>query len=221
MLKNFFARLFKSMIFRCMALLGCTAAIFALYANERVSRFSKDVFTDIEKTPAFNVGLVLGTSKHVGTRDNLYYKYRLQAAARLHRAGKVKKLLVSGDGSTFAACEPEQMRDDLVALGVPTHDIVLDYAGFRTLDSILRCEKVFGTREFLIISQDFHCRRALYIANAAGLGAKAFAARDVPRPAWMLRNHAREFLARSAAVIDTQLLKRQPKFYGEPIAVFP
>lgn len=209
-------RVFLALILFCIFVMA-----FAIYADYAVSKFSKDIYTDVSEMPNFEVGLLLGTSKYAGREKhfNLYYLYRMRAAAELYKEGKIKKIIASGDGSTFTDCEPVQMRDDLITLGVPEEDIVLDYAGFRTLDSVLRCQKVFGVSEFLVISQDFHCRRALFIAQGHGLNAKAFAARDVYQKKTLMRQSIREFLARSAAMIDVYWINRNAKFYGEPIPV--
>lgn len=196
------------------------ALVFVLYANMLVSDFGENVYSDIASTPGHRVGLLLGTGKHLGNSANPYYEYRMDAAAELYKAGKIEKIIASGDGSTFENCEPEQMRGDLVARGIPAGDIIPDYAGFRTLDSVMRCKKVFGVDDVLIISQDFHCRRALFIASRNGMKADAFAARDVKgRFGLKPRNAAREFAARAVALADTDIIKRRPKFYGKPISV--
>ena len=107
------------------------------------------------------------------------------------------------------------MRDDLVALGIPSNHIVLDYAGFRTLDSVVRAQKVFGLTEFVVISQRFHCLRAVYLAKASGSDAVGYCAQDVGGPTG-LRIRLREILARTMAIIDVKVLEREPKFFGSP-----
>lgn len=158
----------------------------------------------LEQTKA---GLVLGTARLLkGGRKNLYFTYRMEAAAALFASGKVKYLIVSGNqanGGREAGGydEPADMRDALVALGVPAARIYRDSAGFRTLDSVLRAKSIFGQERVILVSQRFHLERALYLAQAHGLQFQGFAARDVPlrRGARIM---AREIGARVQAVLD-------------------
>jgi SanA protein len=158
------------------------------------------------------VALVLGTAPRVGEYWNQFYRYRMQAAAELWRSGKVRGLLLSGDNSRRGYDEPTAMREDLIAMGVPAEVITLDYAGFRTLDSVVRARKVFGLQDVIIVSQAFHCKRAVFLARATGLEAQGFAARDPGEG--MARNRVRETLARTAAVLDVWVLGREPRFLG-------
>lgn len=191
-----------------------------IYSNCCISDKSEKVYDDVNLVSPAKVGLLLGTGKYVGGgRLNLYYKYRIEAAVELYKAGKIEKIIASGDGGSFEKCEPIQMRDDLVARGVNPDDIIMDYAGFRTLDSVVRCVKIFGQRDVLVISQKFHCERAIYIADSYGLEARGFAAKNVTAHAWKWRNSARESVARLAAFIDVNI-GRHPKFYGEKIEIF-
>lgn len=176
------------------------------------------LFSSVQDIPANKVGLVLGTSKFLRSGSvNPFYSYRIDAAVALYHAGKVQYLLVSGDNSTNNYNEPEQMQADLIAAGIPESRIVLDYAGFRTLDSILRCREVFGEDHITIISQPFHNQRAVFIANHEGLTAVAFNAEDVGGKGgtrmWM-----REKFARVKTVLD-MITSKQPRFYGPKIAI--
>jgi SanA protein len=134
----------------------------------------------------------------------------------LYHAGKVKHLLVSGDNHIKSYDEPTDMRDALVAAGVPTKAITCDYAGFRTLDSVVRAKSVFGLTNFMIVTEEFHCPRAVWIARRHGLEAVAFAAPDVPLASWSVRVKAREYLARVLCAADLYVLNRNPKFPGPP-----
>lgn len=176
------------------------------------------LYSDVQALPHKKVGLLLGTSKYVGSGwINLYYKYRIAAAARLYKAGKVEYILVSGDNSHKEYSEPEMMQADLIAAGVPPERIVLDYAGFRTLDSILRCKAVFDEDDITIISQRFHNERALFLANRKGVKAIAYNAQDVPKQ-WSIKVMAREKLARVKMLLDLTFGKG-PKFYGPKIKI--
>jgi SanA protein len=178
------------------------------------------VFTTVETVPANDVGLVLGTSKLTKHgKPNLHFNQRIEAAVALYRAGKVRHLLVSGDNHVASYDEPDDMRGALLAAGVPAGAITCDYAGFRTLDSVVRAQKIFGLSQCTIISEAFHCPRALWIARRHGLDAIAFAAPDVGLKSWSLRADVREQLARGWCAVDLYLLQRAPKFLGpkEPI----
>lgn len=178
------------------------------------------IFTSLDTVPANDVGLVLGTSRLTrhGT-PNLHFNQRIKAAAALYRAGKVHHLLVSGDNHVASYDEPTDMRNALVAAGVPARAITCDYAGFRTLDSVVRAREVFNLQHCTIISEEFHCPRAVWIARQRGLAAIAFAAPDVGLKSWSLRADVREQLARGWCAVDLYLLHRNPKFLGpkEPI----
>ena len=177
------------------------------YVSERTAG---RIFVDTADVPHRPVALLLGTSKHVNGRGNLFYRYCLQAAARLFLDGKVQAILVSRDNSRKAYNEPEDFRRDLVDLGVPND--------FITLDSIVRARKVFGLDSVIVVSQRFHCDRALYLADKVGLDVDGYAARDVGgRQGHKVR--CREALSRAKAFLDLHVLGTQPRFLGEPVPV--
>lgn len=173
------------------------------------------VFDSTNSIPARKAGLLLGTGKQTrrGTA-NLHFSQRIEAAAALYRAGKVQHLLVSGDNHSANYDEPDDMRQALIAAGVPASAITCDYAGFRTLDSVVRAKDVFGLSQCTIISEEFHCPRALWIARQHGLDAIAYAAPDVSLRAWSIRAKFREQLARSWCAVDLYVLHRGPHFPG-------
>lgn len=169
--------------------------------------------------PHRRVGLVLGTGKRlVGGRENLFFTRRMEAAVALFNAGRVDYLLVSGDNGTRYHDEPTDMKKDLVARGLPAEKIYCDYAGFRTLDSMVRAKKVFGVNSCIVISQRFHCRRAIFLARTRGLDAEGLAAPDVPLR-YAVKAWLRERLARVVAVLDVFIWNRQPRFLGDPIVL--
>ncbi len=175
------------------------------------------IYDEVQELPHRQVGVVLGTAKYYRTGViNQYYLYRIQGAINAYNSGKVKYLLLSGDNALQSYNEPMTMRRDLMAAGIPSSDIVLDYAGFRTLDSIVRTRKVFDTNDFLIITQRFHCERALFIALHMGIQAQCFA---VPSPKDMLTVRVREIFARLGALNDLYILNRQPRFLGPLIPI--
>jgi SanA protein len=163
----------------------------------------------LDEVPAREAALVLGTSKYVGPgRPNLHYQYRMDAAAALFKAGKVKRLIVSGNGSEPNYNEPRMMRDDLVRRGVPTDRIVLDGAGLRTFDSVVRAAEVFGAPDCIVVSQPSHNERAIFIARARGLDMIGWNARSVSL--WTdPRTAIREHLTRVLAVLDVTVLGKE------------
>ena len=177
------------------------------------------VFRSTNQVPKNDVGLVLGTGKTTRKGNlNRHFTQRINAAVELYRAGKVQHLLVSGDNHVASYDEPTDMMNALIAAGIPTNAITRDYAGFRTLDSVVRANTVFGLKKFTIVTEEFHCPRALWIAQQHGLNAVAFAAPDLSAR-WSLRVKARESLARVLCGLDLYVLNRGPKFPGpsEPI----
>lgn len=172
------------------------------------------VFDRADNIPPREVGMVLGTSEH--RRDggpNPYFKYRIDAAVKLYRLGKVKHLLVSGDNHLNGYNEPADMKRALVSQHVPPGVITLDYAGLRTLDSVVRADKVFGLKRFTIISQRDHDERALLIAKNYGIDAIAYAADDVPFQ-FAQRAHIHEWLAQLKVVLDLYVLHTKPRYLG-------
>ncbi len=192
--------------------------VVAIGLDRWISWKTKDyIYDEVQQLPRRQVGVVLGTAKYYRAGvPNQYYHYRIQGAINAYNSGKVKYLLLSGDNAQQSYNEPMTMRRDLIAAGIPASDIVLDYAGFRTLDSIVRTRKVFDTNDFIVITQRFHCERALYIALHMGIQAQCFA---VPSPKDILTVRVREIFARLAALTDLYILKREPRFLGPLIPI--
>lgn len=190
--------------------------MFILFANWRISVYGESrVYDKLDKIPYNEVGLVLGTSRKLADgRKNLYFKYRIEAAVALYKAQKIKYILVSGDNSTQYYNEPKDMTEALVTKGIPEDVIFSDFAGFRTLDSVIRCSKVFGQNKFTVISQEFHNKRAIYIGSSHGINVIGFNAKDVKGYAG-LKTNIREAFARVKVFIDL-VLGTQPKFLGKP-----
>ena len=189
-------------------------AVFVFSTNRAVvSSAEGRIFTDVDDIPAEPVALVLGTSPTYKGRKNLFFERRMDAAAELYHAGKTKKLLVSGDNSRASYDEPTAMQQALIARGVPEKDIIRDYAGFHTLDSIVRARKVFGVTKCTIVTDDFHLARSLYIAEHEGLDSIGFQTQPLPT-SLSPSTHLREIACRSLVWIDLYILNRQPKFLG-------
>jgi len=175
-------------------------------------------YTDTDTIPANRVGLVLGTSNRLTNGSpNPYYTYRINATIALYKARKIEFVLVSGDNGSIYYNEPNTIKKDLINGGIPEHVIFLDYAGFRTLDSMFRAKFVFGLDKVTVISQKFHNERAIYIAKQKGLKAIGFNAQDISTSQG-LKVQIREYLARVKVFID-MVLNTQPKFYGATIEI--
>lgn len=172
-----------------------------------------DIYEDIDQIPHRPYGVVLGTSKYFTKNTlNLFYYNRLLATYRLFSKGKVDYLLLSGDNRTLQYNEPRTMFRDLRKMGVPETFMYFDYAGFRTLDSVIRAKEIFQAVPMTIISQKFHCERALFIAKYYGVDAICYAA-DYPDGYTFVR--LREFFARLKVILDL-LIEKEPYFLGKP-----
>ena len=189
--------------------------VFVMLTNLWVySSTQEQVFTELDDVPYAPVGIVLGTSPMTSAGDpNPYFEERITAAAELYARHKIGHILVSGDNATIYYNEPEKMRQALLRKGVPESAITLDYAGFRTLDSMFRCKMVFGQNQVTVVTQPFHAYRALFIAEYLRMDARAYAAKTDSSGG--LRLAVREYLARTLAVWDLYVIKREPKFLGK------
>jgi len=179
-----------------------------------------NLYNNIKKVPAKQAALLLGTMKYIAKgKKNYFYIYRIRAAAQLFKSGKIKAIVVSGDNGTKYYDETTAMQKDLIKAGIPSRYITLDYAGFRTLDSVVRAEAIFDLKDYIIVSQKFHLERALFIAKAKGQKAIGFMAKDIPGTAAAYRMKFREYLARAKAFLDVYILHTEPKFYGKKVKV--
>ena len=197
---------------------GCLAfAAVVIYANVTAVWASRGrIFDEVSAIPPTKVGLLFGTTDKVKGRENLYFRYRIDAAVRVWKAGKLDTLIVSGDNRSRYYNEPEKMKHALIARGIPEDRIVCDYAGLRTLDSVVRAKKIFGADPILFISQRFQNQRAIYLAKANDIEAYGFDARDVETQAGF-KTKLREVGARVKMWLDVNFLDTRPKHLGEPI----
>lgn len=200
-------------------ILVLTGLLFTWWSNNKIEKDTAAFVTDdVGKLPNKKTGLVLGTSKTLsGGQKNPYFYYRIDAAEQLYKAGKVQYLIVSGDNSQKDYNEPEDMRNELVSRGIPEGKIFLDFAGFRTLDSVVRAKEIFGQNSFIVISQEFHNERAVFLARKNGIDAYGFNAKDVNKKAGFKTN-LREYFARVKVFFDF-LLNVDPKFGGEKVSI--
>lgn len=202
---------------RFVVLVMAAFAAVVIYANVTAVWASRGrIFTDASQVPHTRVGLVFGTTDRVSGRENLYFRYRIEAAARVWKAGKLETLIVSGDNRSRYYNEPEKMKQALIGRGIPEDRIVCDFAGLRTLDSVVRAKEIFGADSILFISQRFQNERAIYLAKANGIEAYGFEARDVHTQGG-LKTKLREVGARVKMWLDVNFLNTRPRHMGEKV----
>ena len=196
------------------ALLGLLAGCLAVMCDRAAVAAGRGcLFEDPQQVEAGRVGLVFGCHDRFQDRENLYFRYRIDAAEALWKAGKLRGLIVSGDNRRPDYNEPETMRRALIARGIPAERIVCDYAGLRTLDSVVRAKEIFGVNEVTFISQRFQNERAAYLARANGMTVAGLNARDVEGRGG-LKTKVREAGARVQMWLDVHVLKTRPKHLG-------
>ncbi|MGO2357513.1 MAG: SanA/YdcF family protein [Mesonia sp.] len=192
---------------------------FILLSNIMVVQGAKGkTFSKLEDIQKNKVGLVLGTAKFSTEGGvNLYFAYRINATVELFKNNKIDFVLISGDNGSVYYNEPQDFKKELIKKGIPEDKIFLDYAGFRTLDSVVRAKEVFGQESITIISQEFHNVRAIYLANHFNIQAIGFNAQDVSQR-YGFKTRVREYFARTKAFIDI-LFGVEPKFLGDSIII--
>ena len=197
-----------------------TSLLAIVIAEGVISSSSADfVYAEVVEIPHCETALVLGCSRYLSNgQENLYFKYRIEKAYELYRLGKVQCLIVSGDNHSAQYDEPTDMKEALVELGIPQDRIFCDYAGFSTLDSVVRAKEIFGQKELIVVSQEFHNRRAIFIGRNRGMTLYGINAEEV-KLRHAVKTKAREKLAKVKTLIDIWLLRRDPKFLGEKIEI--
>jgi SanA protein len=208
---------------KLVALTATGLLLLVVWLGVEAARISREAgrlcYSRSEDVPAVEVGLLLGCSPRLGDGSaNPYFVHRVEAARVLFQSGKIKYLLVSGDNGRRDYDEPTAIRDALVEKGVPPGQITLDYAGFRTLDSVVRAREVFGVSRLIVISQRFQNERAIYLARANGIEAFGFDAVDVGG-IHGVKTRAREVLARLRAVVDVRVLRTRPRYLGPRLSL--
>jgi SanA protein len=209
--KKFFPGVFIFIILSFFSTLFICNRVISNYATGKL-------YSDSNTIPFDRVGLLLGTNKYLAKgRLNAYYYYRIYAAVTLIRNKKIKYIIVSGDNGEADYNEPWSMRKDLIRNGVDSSIIYMDYAGFRTFDSMVRLKQVFGQDSVTVISQQFHNERAIYIASHEGITAIGYNAEDVSGSEGF-KTAIREKLARVKVFLDFWFGK-EPKFLGSKVNI--
>lgn len=206
-----FSKLIIALIVLCLSVM--------YFSNKWVANSTQEsIYSSVNEIPKNKVGLLLGTGKFLQNGNiNLYYKYRIEATIKLYQSGKIEFVLISGDNSRKDYDEPSAMKNDLIASGIPANKIYLDYAGFRTLDSVVRCKEIFGQESITVISQQFHNERAIFIAEKNEISAVGFNAKNVSQR-YGIKVQIREKLARVKVVLDL-IFGIEPKFLGDKIEI--
>lgn len=205
-------------IFKALCIFSIVVFVMVVIANRSIINCTADLHTDkIENVPTKKVGLLLGTNKNYSNgKPNKYFYNRIDAAVELYNAGKIKYIIASGDNSLENYNEPEQMKVELMARGIPQEKIILDFAGFRTLDSVVRSFEIFGQDDIIVIAQEFHNQRAIYIAENFGISAFGYDAKDGIDG--FSKTQFREYFARLKVFLDI-LRRTEPKYLGEKITI--
>lgn len=208
----------KKIVIWILSLLTLVSVI-VCWANYKINSFSEQyIYNSTDSIPTCKTAILLGTSKFMrsGTKNYFFYN-RIKAAETLFKSGKVQFVIISGDNSLSYYNEPEDMKKELMKAGVPDSCIFLDYAGFRTFDSMIRAKEVFGQTKFIVVSQEFHNERAIFIARKYGIEAYGYNAEDVSAASGF-KTKVRELFARVKVFIDVYSNK-QPKFLGDKIII--
>lgn len=212
-----FLKCWLKRLFRVTLVVVILGVLVVAYANFTAIWASRGrLFDDVSALPQTQVGMVLGTTNRVNGHENRYFRYRIDAAEKVWKAGKVEALIVSGDNVSPYYNEPEKMKQALIQRGVPADRIVCDPRGLRTLDSVIRVKETFDTDTILIISQRFQNERAIYLAKANGIKAYGFNARDVETQAGV-KTRIREIGARVLMWLDVNFLNTRPSHSGDKI----
>jgi vancomycin permeability regulator SanA len=209
-------RRFRGLVVLLVLVFGALAALLPRIGFLLTTKKSRKT---VANAPQRAVALVLGAGLRFDGTPSDVLQSRVEVGVALYKAGKVRKLLMSGDNSLRNYDEVSAMKEAAVALGVPDNDVILDYAGFRTLDSCVRLRKVFGQSTALVVSQGFHLPRAIHLCRWAGVDVVGIEAPDVRARSRRTLSGIREVPASFQAWLDAHVLGRSPKFLGQPIDV--
>lgn len=172
----------------------------------------------IEEKIEAPVAIVFGAAAYASGPSPVFAD-RLTVAANLYKSGMVKKILVSGDNSTVHYNEPLSGKEFLLDTGIKESDILLDYAGFRSYDTCMRAKKVFGINRAILVTQEFHLPRVVFLCEFSGIKSVGVSA-DMREYASMTKNNIREYIAQQVAFYQVFLLDYSPKFLGEEERIF-
>jgi len=193
------------------------AILFYASANLWVCLFSRNSIVAPAELESADAVIILGAYVRPDGALSWILKDRLDTGLNVYNLGKAQKIIVTGDHGQHEYNEVQAMKDYLTGQGVPAEDIFMDHAGFDTYDSIYRARDVFQVKSAIIISQNFHLPRAVYISKRLGLETQGVQA-QLYYP-WWYRNTIRDSVARVKAYTDVEILKSKPRFLGEAISI--
>lgn len=209
----------RKIIFKATLALILGSSLTIIIANYGVNKIAHErVFNEVLEVPNCKTALLLGTSKRLrDERINGYYKFRIDAAVALFRSHKIANFIISGDNGSKNYNEPEDMKNDLLSAGIPDSVIYLDYAGFRTFDSIIRAKEIFGQKRLVVVSQKFHNERAVTIGKLYGIEIYGFNAKDVHINRG-IKTQIRELFARVKLFLD-YIFNIEPRYLGDKVEI--
>lgn len=187
-----------------------------LWVDHHIGRQADSrVYTKASQVPPREVALVLGARVYASGELSAMLYDRVASAVELYKAGKVNKLLMSGDNRERHYDEVTAMRRVALEMGVKSDDVVRDFAGFRTRDSLYRAREIWGLRSLVIVTQRFHLPRSIYTARGLGIDAVGLVAdkRDYTAAAYW-RSRLREIISRNIAFLEVHVLHTKPHFLG-------
>lgn len=197
------------------AVFSVAALSFAAWVYYQVEGHDDVIYSKVEDVPVTPAAIVFGAGI-----DSPEVHDRVRTACALYKEGKVSKLLMTGDNGHITYNEPEAMRQEAIRLGVPADNVVCDYAGFRTYDSIYRAREIFGLDKAVLVTQRYHLPRAIYLARSLGLDVVGFDASKQSYGSIQTWYDLREVGAAQAAWLDV-VTGRKPKFLGKKEPLFP
>ncbi len=216
--KNWIVMRFR-LWFRRVVLLGLMLGIVWMLPWLGMRFGARSAIVSVAAAPKRDVALILGAGITANRRPSTVLQRRIDVGVALFKAGKVRKLLMSGDNSEALYDEVTVMKAAAVEAGVPSDDVLLDYAGFRTLDSCVRLRKVFGQTEALVVSQGFHLARSIHLCRWTGVEVVGVEAVDDRRRSFRVVSSVREVSASLQGWVETHWFGRTAKFLGDPIDI--
>lgn len=202
----------------CVALIVAPVVAVGIVVGLRLwvdQTYDSRIYADVNVIPARPVAIVFGAGVSPSGRPSPVLAARVESAFDLYQAGKVRKLLLTGDNRFIWYNEPGAMADYLAERGVPRSDLVLDYAGRRTYDSCYRARHIFGVEEAILVTQNYHLDRALFTCNGLGIEAIGLASN---RTGAGLFNWLRELPAMAVAWWDVYIRRPLPVM-GDPLPI--
>lgn len=209
---------YKKMILISLILLTLSFIIMLLIYNDISTKSKPFIIKDLNSAPEVQAVLVLGARVYSDGSLSPVLEDRVIVGINLYKLGKAKKIIFSGDHRKEHYDEPNAMKRYAEKKGVPQKDIFLDHAGFRTFDSLYRAKEVFKLKSVIVVTQEFHLGRSIYIGKKLGLNVYGMKSdRRTYQKHWV--NHIREFLARTLAFSDLFITNRKPHFLGPTINI--